>query len=85
MLNPGGFAGSNSMCFCSLFSKGSGKSSLIRLLTRQDYPVHREDGMPSLKILGRERWEVFELPVELRRSGSYLVAAVPGSGYTSND
>lgn len=40
---------------------GSGKSSLIRLLTRQDYPVRREDDRPALRILGRERWEVFEL------------------------
>ena len=40
---------------------GSGKSSLIRLFTRQDYPARREDGEPALRILGRERWEIFEL------------------------
>jgi len=40
---------------------GSGKSSLIRLLTRQDYPARREDGEPALRILGQDRWDIFEL------------------------
>lgn len=40
---------------------GAGKSSLMRLFTREDYPVHREGSEPSLRILGRERWDVFEL------------------------
>jgi len=61
---------------------GSGKSSLIRLLTRQDYPVHREDGRPSLKILGRERWEVFELRRHLGIVSAELHAAfTDGHGF----
>lgn len=44
---------------------GSGKSSLMRLFTRQDYPARREGGEPALRILGRERWEIFELRSQL--------------------
>jgi iron complex transport system ATP-binding protein len=38
---------------------GCGKSTLIKLITRELYPLARERS--SLKILGRERWNVFEL------------------------
>lgn len=38
---------------------GCGKSTLIKTLTRELYPVPRENS--SMTILGRERWNVFEL------------------------
>ncbi|HUO33566.1 MAG TPA: ATP-binding cassette domain-containing protein [Candidatus Acidoferrum sp.] len=38
---------------------GCGKSTLIKTLTRELYPVPRENS--SISILGRERWNVFEL------------------------
>ena len=38
---------------------GCGKSTLIKTLTRELYPVPRENS--SIAILGRERWNVFEL------------------------
>ena len=44
---------------------GSGKSSFIRLITRQDYPLARPGGEPSLLMLGRDRWDVFELRAHL--------------------
>ena len=39
---------------------GSGKSTLIKLLTRELYPVAIE-GPFTLRLLGRERWELQEL------------------------
>ena len=36
---------------------GSGKSSLIKAITRECYPVHGS----TLRILGRDRWNIFEL------------------------
>jgi iron complex transport system ATP-binding protein len=39
---------------------GSGKSSLLKLLTRELYPV-ANDGEYRMKILGKDRWELFEL------------------------
>ncbi|HTV59547.1 MAG TPA: ATP-binding cassette domain-containing protein [Verrucomicrobiae bacterium] len=38
---------------------GGGKSTLIKTLTRELYPAPRKDS--SMTILGRERWNVFEL------------------------
>jgi len=39
---------------------GSGKSSLVKLLTRELYPL--ANGVrSSLRVLGRDRWELFEL------------------------
>jgi iron complex transport system ATP-binding protein len=38
---------------------GCGKSTLIKTITRECYPVVREDS--SVTILGRERWNIFEL------------------------
>ena len=38
---------------------GCGKSTLIKTLTRELYPIPRENS--SIAILGRERWNVFEL------------------------
>src|SRR5579884_1610287 len=44
---------------CILGPNGCGKSTLIKLLTRELYPLAREGS--SIAILGRERWNVFEL------------------------
>ena len=38
---------------------GCGKSTLIKTVTRECYPVHREDS--SISILGEESWDVFQL------------------------
>ena len=38
---------------------GCGKSTLIKTITRECYPVLREGS--SMTILGRERWNIFEL------------------------
>jgi iron complex transport system ATP-binding protein len=38
---------------------GCGKSTLIKTITRECYPVVREDS--SMTVLGQERWNVFEL------------------------
>jgi iron complex transport system ATP-binding protein len=40
---------------------GAGKSSLIRLITRLDYPLAHADGTPPLRIFGESLWNVFEL------------------------
>src|ERR1035437_10360625 len=40
---------------------GSGKSSLMRLLTRQDYALQLEPEASPVRILGRDRWDLFEL------------------------
>ena len=39
---------------------GSGKSSLLKLLTRELYPVSRDTRF-RLRILGKDRWELFDL------------------------
>ncbi|HWY05794.1 MAG TPA: ATP-binding cassette domain-containing protein [Candidatus Acidoferrales bacterium] len=44
---------------CILGPNGCGKSTLIKTLTRECYPVAREDS--SIRILGRDLWNVFEL------------------------
>ena len=44
---------------------GCGKSSLIRAIARQDYPVHRAGEPAPIQILGRDRWDVFELRSQL--------------------
>src|SRR5260370_8514507 len=38
---------------------GCGKSTLIKTITRECYPVVREGS--SMTILGRNRWNIFEL------------------------
>jgi iron complex transport system ATP-binding protein len=40
---------------------GCGKSSLIRLVNRQDYPLLSGDDSPPIRILGRDQWDLFEL------------------------
>jgi iron complex transport system ATP-binding protein len=44
---------------CILGPNGCGKSTLIKTITRECYPLAR--GNSSMAILGRERWDVFEL------------------------
>ena len=44
---------------------GSGKSSLIRLVTRQDYPLLPDPEASPIRILGQERWDLFELRTQL--------------------
>jgi iron complex transport system ATP-binding protein len=40
---------------------GAGKSTLMKLLTLQLYPVASGDGVPPIRVLGRDRWDVFAL------------------------
>lgn len=40
---------------------GAGKSSLVRMIHRDDYPLAHDDGTPPMRLLGRTRWDVFEL------------------------
>ena len=44
---------------CILGPNGCGKSTLIKTITRECYPLALEGS--SISILGRERWNVFEL------------------------
>lgn len=44
---------------CILGPNGSGKSTLIKTITRECYPLAREGS--SISMLGRERWNIFEL------------------------
>src|SRR5258705_8497917 len=48
---------------CILGPNGCGKSTLIKTITRECYPLAREDS--ALRILGRERWDIFELRTHL--------------------
>ena len=44
---------------CVLGPNGCGKSTLIKTITRECYPLANEGS--SISVLGRERWNVFEL------------------------
>jgi iron complex transport system ATP-binding protein len=44
---------------CILGPNGCGKSTLIKTMTRECYPLARDGS--SISILGRERWNIFEL------------------------
>ena len=48
---------------CILGPNGCGKSTLIKTITRECYPVANEGS--SISILGRERWNIFELRSQL--------------------
>ena len=48
---------------CILGPNGCGKSTLIKTITRECYPAAREGS--SMRILGRERWDIFELRTHL--------------------
>jgi iron complex transport system ATP-binding protein len=51
---------------------GCGKSTLIKAITRECYPLVREGS--SVRILGRDRWNVFELRTLLGIVSSDLMA-----------
>jgi len=40
---------------------GCGKTSLLKLLTFQDYPLWSSSGIPPVRVLGEARWDVTEL------------------------
>jgi iron complex transport system ATP-binding protein len=44
---------------CILGPNGCGKSTLIKTITRECYPLARDGS--RISILGRERWDIFEL------------------------
>jgi iron complex transport system ATP-binding protein len=44
---------------------GAGKSSLMRLLTLEDRPRAGRNGVPPIRIFGRERWDIGELRTRL--------------------
>jgi len=48
---------------CILGPNGSGKSTLIKTITRECYPLAQEGSW--MRILGRERWDIFELRTHL--------------------
>ena len=57
---------------------GSGKSTLVKLLARQLYPLAKRDGS-SVRIFGRDRWNVAEL-----RSRLGIVSPAVQLDYTSD-
>jgi iron complex transport system ATP-binding protein len=44
---------------------GAGKTSLIRLLTLDDRPRAADNGVPPMRIFGREQWDIDELRMRL--------------------
>jgi len=58
---------------CILGPNGCGKSTLIKTITRECYPLARPES--SVRILGRERWNVFELRERLGIVTPDLLAA----------
>jgi iron complex transport system ATP-binding protein len=55
---------------------GCGKSTLIKTITRECYPVAREDS--AMTILGEESWDVFSLRARLGIVSNDLMASVTG-------
>ena len=58
---------------CILGPNGCGKSTLIKTITRECYPLARPG--TSVRILGRDRWNVFELRSQLGIVSPDLLAA----------
>src|SRR5262245_31997200 len=58
---------------------GAGKSSLIHLLTHEAYPLAREDGESSIRVFGKDRWDVFALRSRLGIVTSDLHGRFTGS------
>ncbi len=56
---------------------GCGKSTLIKTITRECYPVVREGS--SMAILGQERWDVFELRTLLGIVSNDLMLSCTGN------
>ena len=48
-----------------LGANGCGKSTLIKLITRELYPLARTDGTPPVQVLGQARWQVDRLRAQL--------------------
>src|SRR6202166_5135794 len=48
---------------CILGPNGCGKSTLIKTITRECYALAR--GNSAMRIMGRERWDIFELRAHL--------------------
>ena len=48
-----------------LGANGAGKSTFMKLLTLQQYPLPAANGTPPIRVFGRERWAVFELRAQL--------------------
>jgi iron complex transport system ATP-binding protein len=48
-----------------LGANGAGKSTFIKLLTLQQYPLAAEHGPPPIRVFGRDRWDVFTLRSQL--------------------
>jgi iron complex transport system ATP-binding protein len=44
---------------------GAGKSSLIRMVTLEDRPRTAENGVPPMRLFGRESWDLTELRTRL--------------------
>lgn len=44
---------------------GCGKSTFIKLMTRELYPLARADGQPPVRVLGQTRWQVDRLRSQL--------------------
>src|SRR5207253_3517838 len=55
---------------------GCGKSTLIKTLTRECYPVARDDS--SMAILGQETWDVFRLRAHLGIVSNDLMLSCTG-------
>ena len=58
---------------CILGPNGCGKSTLIKTITRECYPLTHENS--SMMIFGQERWNVFELRTRLGIVTPDLLAA----------
>lgn len=58
---------------CILGPNGCGKSTLIKTITRECYPLARDGSF--VRILGRDRWNVFELRARLGIVTPDLLAA----------
>jgi iron complex transport system ATP-binding protein len=48
-----------------LGANGCGKSTLIKLITRELYPLARSGGTPPVQVLGQSRWQVDRLRSQL--------------------
>jgi iron complex transport system ATP-binding protein len=62
---------------------GAGKSSFLRLVSYQDYPLARGNGAPPLTVWGQSLWNVFELRrllgiVSADLQASFLNRTLPG-------
>jgi iron complex transport system ATP-binding protein len=58
---------------CILGPNGCGKSTLIKTITRECYPLARAGS--AMRILGRERWDIFELRSHLGMVSPDLLAS----------